>query len=150
MQSVNSFESFKPSRLIRVMLFIALWLPAGSLCAVEIITHPGITAQTLAVNEARSIFGMRQLQWSDRTPVRVFVLSEQHVLHASFCKEILGIYPYQLQQSWNRLVYSGTGQAPTEVATEQEMLSRVAATPGAIGYVNKVNSDVPVHTISVR
>lgn len=132
------------------MLFVVLWVCSGSGQAVEMITHPGVAVKTLPVNVARSMFGMRQVQWPDGTPVRVFVLSEQLALHSVFCRELLNIYPYQLRQSWNRLVYSGTGQAPVEVASEQEMLTRVAATPGAIGYVNKVNSDAPVHTISVK
>ncbi|MDO9011035.1 MAG: hypothetical protein Q7U78_04380 [Gallionella sp.] len=131
-------------------LFIVWWICAGGAWAVEMIAHPGVTVQILTVNETRSIFGMRQLTWPGGVPVRVFVLPEQHSLHASFCREMLNIYPYQLRLSWNRLVYSGTGQAPTEVATEQEMLARVASTPGAIGYVNKVNSNDSVHTVSVR
>jgi ABC-type phosphate transport system substrate-binding protein len=132
------------------MLFALLFLHAEISGAAELITHQGVTAQVLSINVVRSIFGMRQAVWPDGTPVRVFVLQEQHAVHDAFCKEILNVYPYQLRQSWNRLVYSGTGQAPTEVASEQEMLARVATTPGAIGYVNKVTSNEPVHVIPVR
>ncbi|MCX7192614.1 MAG: hypothetical protein NTY60_03175 [Proteobacteria bacterium] len=132
------------------MLLLVLWIYAGGARAAEMIAHPGVAIQTLTVNEARSMFGMRQLSWSSGLVVRVFVLPQQNSLHDVFCREVLNIYPYQLQQSWNRLVYSGTGQAPVEVASEQEMLARVAATPGAIGYVNKVKSNDTVHTISVR
>lgn len=127
-----------------------LWFCHAHVCAVELIVHPGVSLQSLSVNTARSLFGMRQTSWPDGNPVHIFVLPEQHALHASFCKETLNLYPYQLQQSWNRLVYSGTGQAPTEVSSEQEMLARVASTPGAIGYVNKVNSNDAVHKIIIR
>ncbi len=150
MKPINSYHPLGQSRTIRAALFIVCWIYAGGAWAAEMIVHPGVAVQTLTVNEARSIFGMRQLVWPGGAPVRVFVLPEQHSLHANFCREVLNIYPYQLKLSWNRLVYSGTGQAPTEVATEQEMLARVATTPGAVGYVNKVNSNDPVHTISVR
>lgn len=150
MRSIESFNPLKQSPLICAVLFVVLWIYAGSSRAVEMIVHPAMSVQTLPVNTVRSMFGMRQLAWPDGTPVRVFVLPDQQALHSNFCREILNIYPYQLHQSWNRLVYSGTGQAPTEVATEQEMLVRVAATPGSIGYVNKVNSNDPVHAISVR
>lgn len=144
------YKRFTQSRMIRAVLFIVWWIYAGGTWAAEIIVHPGVKVKTLTVNETRSLFGMRQLTWPGDVPVRVFVLPEQHALHAVFCREILNIYPYQLRIFWNRLVYSGTGQAPTEVATEQEMLARVASTPGAIGYVNKVNSNDPVNTISVH
>jgi hypothetical protein len=117
--------------------------------AVEVIANMSVATQTQPVNTTRSMFGMRQLTWSDGLRVRVFVLSDKSPLHNEFCKEILNIYPYQLRQSWDRLIYSGTGQAPTEVATEEEMVARVASTPGAIGYVRKVNSNA-VHTILIR
>ncbi len=127
---------------------VVLWAHIAAAHAVEVIVHPGVAAREIPVNLARSIFGMRQVSWPDGSAVRVFVLPEQRDLHGSLCREVLNIYPYQLQQSWNRLVYSGTGQAPVEVASEKEMLEKVAATPGAIGYVNKVNSHV--RAISVR
>jgi hypothetical protein len=123
---------------------------AGGVSAVEMIAHADVKVQLLNLNTARSMFGMRQAAWPDGTPVHVFVLPEHYSLHASFCREILNIYPYQLHQSWNRLVYSGTGQAPVEVASEQEMVEKVSSTPGAIGYVNKVISNDPVHPISLR
>lgn len=95
----------------------------------------GITRSLL-----RGIFGMRVRAWPDGTPVRVFVLDDGDNTHVDFCKNVLRMYPYQLRQNWDRLVYSGTGQPPIAVATEQELLRRVAQTPGAIGYVNKLDS----------
>lgn len=132
------------------MLVVVCCAQTGYSLAVEMISHPGVAARELNVNTARAMFGMRQTAWPDGTPVRVFVLPEQNPLHGSFCKEILNLYPYQLSQSWNRLVYSGIGQAPTVVASEHEMLAKVAAIPGAIGYVNKVTGNEPVHKITIR
>ena len=131
-----------------VLLMAAVMLSVPSL-AVEVIAHPKVAAQNLPINTARSIFGMRQLTWPDGQQVRVFVFSDNHPLHNEFCKEMLNMYPYQLRQSWDRLIYSGTGQAPMEVNSEEEMLSRVSGTPGAIGYVRKVNSNA-VRTINIR
>lgn len=131
-----------------VLLVAAIALSAPSL-AIEVIAYPRVATQSLPVNTARSMFGMRQLTWPDGQQVRVFVFSDNHPLHNEFCKEMLNMYPYQLRQSWDRLIYSGTGQAPMEVNSEEEMLSRVSSTPGAIGYVRKVNSNA-VRTIIIR
>ncbi len=150
MSSVNSCNRYPLSPHRRAILLIVFWIYAGSACAADIIAYPGVTVNTLSLNEARAIFAMRQLIWPDGKAVRVFVLPEQNPLHVSLCRENLNIYPYQLHQSWNRLVYSGTGQAPTEVASEQEMRARVMSTPGAIGYVNKVYSNDSIQTITVR
>lgn len=65
-------------------------------------------------------------------------------------KTVLGIYPYQLRQSWDRLIYSGFAQAPFLVESEKEMLRRVAETPGAIGYVRGPVTGDKAHVLTVQ
>jgi hypothetical protein len=117
--------------------------------AVEVIANRGVAGTSLAQASARALFGMRLTKWPDGRPVQVFVLPDGHPVHAGLCKEQLNLYPYQLRQSWDRLVYSGMAQAPIEVATEEEMVSRVATTPGALGYVRKVKPNDPVKVLHV-
>lgn len=133
-------------RFGRIFLLAFGLLIAGQALAVVIIAHKGVPQTTLSLASARAIFGMRQVKWPDGTPIRVFVLADPHAAHGALCKELLNLFPYQLRQSWDRLLYSGIAQAPAEVASEEEMLFRVASTPGAIGYVTKakVNDQVKV------
>lgn len=131
-------------------LILLTFLPILSAEAVEIIANKGIPVNELSVANARAIFGMRQVKWPDGTLVRVFVLPDAHPLHGALCKERLNIYPYQLRQSWDRLVYSGMAQAPTEVATEAELIAKVAATPGAIGYASRVQNNEKVRVLHVE
>lgn len=140
---------FLQQRLAQVLLLLAAVLLPLSSPAIEVITYPGIALQSLPINSARSMFGMRQLSWPDGQQVRVFVFPDRHPLHADFCKEVLNMYPYQLRQSWDRLIYSGMGQAPMEVGSEEEMIARVSKTPGAIGYIRKVNTNA-VHLLTIR
>jgi ABC-type phosphate transport system substrate-binding protein len=131
-------------------LVLALFLTAFRADAVEVIANRDVATRSLSLSQARAIFGMRQPQWPDGKAVRVFVLADLNPVHAAFCKENLNLFPYQLRQSWDRLVYSGIGQAPTEVGSEDEMIVQVASTPGAIGYVRKVIRNDPVITISIH
>ena len=108
--------------------------PAG---AVDVIAHPSHADDGIARAQLRGVFGMRVRAWPDGTPVRVFVLADDSSVHTEFSKAILQMYPYQLRQNWDRLLYSGTGQPPIQVGSEEEMLRRVAETPGAIGYVEQ-------------
>ncbi len=87
--------------------------------------------------QLRAIFFVRQTKWPDGTPVRVFVLPDRHPFHIRFTKEVLGVYPYQLRSTWDRMLYSGTGVPPTVVKDVDEMHSRVEATPGGIGYLEE-------------
>jgi ABC-type phosphate transport system substrate-binding protein len=119
--------------------------------AAEVIAHPGsVGTETLSVANARAIFGMRQVKWPNGNLIRVFVLPDTHPAHVATCKEKLNVYPYQLRQSWDRLVFSGMAQAPVEVASEAEMVARVSTTPGAIGYVSRIQNNEKIRVINVQ
>ena len=103
---------------------------------VQVIVNHSIDVSTLSQYKLRTLFGMRLPSWPNGTAVRVFVLPDDHPLHRRFAKQQLGVFPHQLRRAWNNLIYSGLGQAPTVVATEQEMRDRVSQTPGGVGYIN--------------
>ncbi len=116
----------------------------------EIVTHSGVSEKTLSKNSLRAIFGMRLHAWQDGTAIRVFVMPDDAPLHAVFSKERLNVFPYQLRSAWDRLVFSGTGQAPETVISPEEMLAKVASTPGAIGYLTKSKMNGSVNVLQVK
>lgn len=143
---------FQTAASIRNGLFLwLLLLPAIAWGNTVTIANPEVSAKTLSATQTRLFFGMRLNQWEDARPVRVFVLPDEHPVHAGYCKSVLHIFPHQLRTVWNRQVFSGTGQAPVEVRSEEEMLARVAQTPGAIGYISREKADkAKVRLIEVR
>ena len=84
-----------------------------------------------------------------KTPVIVFTLHPTNHLHNSFCREHLKIFPYQLQRAWDRLVYSGIGQAPQRVNDVREMREKVSQTPGAIGYLPEDPKEAGIRVIEI-
>lgn len=117
---------------------------------VEVVVHPAVSVRHLSRNSLRAIFGMRLRVWQDGSPIRVFVLPDNAPLHNNFAKEKLNIFPYQLRLAWDRLIFSGTGQAPFLVNSEEEMHLRVSRTPGAIGYLKRVNIDDSIQILHVE
>ncbi len=118
--------------------------------AVVVAVNPKVVIETLSRNELRAIFAMRRRVWPDGTPIRVFVLPDNHPLHLLFCKNVLRVYPYQLRRLWDRNVFSGTGPAPVEVATLREMHDRIGKVAGAIGYLTSEWIDAQVKTLRLR
>lgn len=105
--------------------------------SVQIIVNPSIASVELDRDLLRAIFTMRLRSWPNGPPVRVFVLPDDDPVSDRFYREQLGMYSYVLRSAWDRMVYTGTGLAPTVVHSEEEMRERVLATPGAIGYVSR-------------
>ncbi len=93
---------------------------------------------------------MRLQTWPDGTAIKVFVMPDDAPFHAVFSKEKLNVFPYQLRTAWDRLVFSGTGQAPETVTSQEEMLAKVASTPGAIGYLTKSRMDGRVNVLQIK
>ena len=133
--------------------FMALSWPSSA-AAVEnpvlLVAHPDVRTARLTRDTTRAIFAMRQRTWPDGQAVRVHVLNNDDPVHGRFVKERLSVYPHQLQLAWDRMVFSGTGQAPTRVYSQAEMRERIANTPGALGYLEREYLDDRVHVISTE
>ena len=129
-----------------ILIIFALASPISQ--AVEIIANPSSKTESLSINQARNIFSMRTHNWPDGSPIKVYVLNDDNDLHKQFSKQNLRIYPYKLRRVWDRYTFSGTGQTPTTVASEEEMIEVISTTEGAIGYANK--GSVNVHIIEIR
>lgn len=93
---------------------------------------------------------MRAHQWPDGTVISVFVLPDTDATHHEFTRKILSLFPYQLRRSWDRYVYSGIGIAPIEVENQKEMIEKVGATPGGIGYISKEVTNENIRTLLVK
>ncbi|HET8708484.1 MAG TPA: hypothetical protein VFM46_19405 [Pseudomonadales bacterium] len=121
------------ARLGAMVLLALLSLPAHS---AVVIVNASTGSNSMSLSEVRAIFSMRLRRWENGVAVSVFVLKSDSPTHVEFCKTVLNVYPQQLQAAWDRIVYSGTGNPPTVVNSEEEMRAVVASTPGAIGYVS--------------
>lgn len=115
-----------------------------------LVAHPNVTTHWLNRDTTRAIFAMRQRTWPDGQAVSVFVMNNSNPVHARFAKAQLAVYPHQLQLAWDRMVFSGTGQAPNRVRDQAEMREQVATTPGAIGYLEREYLDDSIQIISME
>jgi len=120
-----------------ILLFITIKPALGQVVAV----HHSLIQEKISQQTLRAIFSMRHNKWPDGTPIRVFVLNTGNMNHREFCKLVLGVFPYQLQRTWDSLVYSGTGQAPLQVKSIAEMKEKIKNTPGSIGYLPEDSVD---------
>lgn len=137
------------SAILAVTLGLAA-LEADADEGVTVVANQSVVQESIDRSTLRAIFGMRLRKWPSGGPTTVFVLPDQHPVHARFAKQVLNVYPHQLRRWWDRLVYSGTGQAPIEVEDQAEMLERVAQTPGGVGYTTRRLTDVRLHALEVR
>lgn len=136
----NAGTGRRLQRLVAPLILLLLSIGASHELraqSVEIIVNPDIASVQLDRDLLRAVFTMRLRSWPNGPAVRVFVLPDTDPVSDRFYREQLGMYSYVLRSAWDRMVYTGTGLAPTLVHSEEEMRQRVRATPGAIGYVSR-------------
>jgi ABC-type phosphate transport system substrate-binding protein len=109
--------------------------------------NTSVPIRTVSQPELRLLFAGRKQYWPDNSKVTVYVLPGNHVVHQAFCRDLLQMYPYQLERIWQQITYSGQGDAPIMVNSIAELFDAVKSTPGAIGYGYKnqmTNSDIAI------
>lgn len=134
---------------INILLFLALICFKSH--SLQVIAHNSVEPESLSSIQLRRIYSMRQIRWPNNEAIVVFVLPSQHPVHKAFSKEMLHIFPYQLDNIWNKLTFSGLGVAPRIVKSQTELIQAVSTTCGSIGYVeilNKENQHVSVINIT--
>jgi len=68
-------------------------------------------------------------------------------IYADFYKKATGREVAQVKSTWSRVVFSGKGQAPKQLADSAAVKKAVAADPQAVGYIEKSAVDATVKVV---
>lgn len=144
--TTTAFPTLRRLAAALLLLMSSAACPKDGVLSVHPIVSPSLASVTLDRDLLRAVFTMRMRHWPDGSQIRVFVLPDDDPVSDHFYRERLGMYSYVLRRAWDRMVFTGTGLAPTIVQSEREMIERVRATPGAIGYARqrKLSESDPV------
>ncbi len=134
----------------RILFILALALAALAPAAparaqVAVIAHKRVAAAAIDAATARNFFTLGKTQWSDGAKVVVVELKPDQASKEAFYK-FIGMRPADVRKQWMRVQLSGDGQPPEALASDEAVVKKVAATPGALGYVSAaaVTADVKV------
>lgn len=74
-------------------------------------------------------------------------LDTSNASRAAFDEEVLGRSSSQVSAYWSKLVFTGKGVPPTEVANDAAVLAAIAADANAIGYIDSASVTDAVRVI---
>jgi ABC-type phosphate transport system substrate-binding protein len=114
--------------------------------AAELVVNKTVSATDCSKADIRAIFTMKKTVWSNSRQIRVYTLPDNNPLHKDFVKNNLHMLAHQLRRVWDRMTYSGTGVAPIELGSEQEMTDKIANTPDSIGYLKSRPDNENIHS----
>ena len=129
-------------------ILLGLLLVAGPGCASDlvVIVNPQVPVQSVSGRKLLEIYSLRQGFWNPEQPIRIMALQRDALSHQQFCERYLNLFSYRLEWLWSRHLYAGLGGLHQRFDSGRELVAAVAATPGAIGYVERedVNDQVRV------
>lgn len=112
---------------------------------IAVIVHPSNSA---AIDQAEitRLFTGRGASFAGGAKATPLNQAEAAAARADFDSKVLGKSSSQMKAYWSKLVFTGKGTPPKELADDGAVLAAVAADPSAIGYVDasKVDGSVKV------
>ena len=118
------------------LLFLLLLL-AGATAAraqVAVVAHKSAPVDRLDARALLDIYSLEETKWDDGSRIALFDLKGKTELKETFYT-FLGRRPSDMKRIWLRIILSGEGRSPTQVKSAEDLLDKVATTPGALGYV---------------
>jgi ABC-type phosphate transport system substrate-binding protein len=126
----------------------ALWLTAAH--AEEVVPVVSAKSPVTALNAAQvaDIFLGKTSRFPDGTPAVPIDLAEETPERDRFYAQYTGKSPAQLKAHWSKIIFTGRGQPPRQVASAREMKRALADNPNAIGYIDPSLVDSSVRVLA--
>lgn len=129
--------------MIRLIIAMGCWfalsLAAGAAAAETVVV---VSAQsplrTLSQDQLRDIYLGRMVRLPSGDPIVPLDQIERSPEHQAFYTGYLGRSAAQIRTHWSRLIFTGRGQPPRALDSDEAVAEAVAENPNAIGYVNKM------------
>jgi len=117
-----------------LIVLLALAGATGAQAQVAVVAHKTVPVDTIDTRTLLDIYSLEETNWDDGSRIALFDLKGKNDLKQAFYAS-LGRRPDEMKRVWLRIILSGEGRSPTLLTSTDEVLDKVAATPGAIGYV---------------
>jgi ABC-type phosphate transport system substrate-binding protein len=118
-------------KLVTIMIATAFSINAY---AGSVIVHPS-NADALDDSTISKMFLGKKKSFPSGGKVEPVNMAEGSAETKEFNSKVLNKSASQLKAYWSKLVFTGKGSPPTTVASDAEMIAKVAANPNMIGFI---------------
>ena len=134
-----------------IALLVLLTVTLGTRVAhgqIAVIVNREVPVASMSRSKIVDLFTGDVRLWSNGVAVVPIDLQEPKDIRKSFYKD-LGKSSARMRSIWMKRKLSGEGDPPEAVETEDEVLARVAATPGSISFVRASRASKSVKIIRI-
>lgn len=117
---------------------------------VTIVVHPDSRITSISRAELSKVFLGRLRSWSDGTTALPVDQLPDRSVRARFSRRVHRRSVVTVEVYWKRMIFSGRGVPPDELANDQEVVAFVRAHPGAVGYVDTTTELAGMRELSLE
>lgn len=118
-----------------LLIISCLFLSNLAQAAIAVVVHPS-NQTSLTQDDLVRLYTGKLSAFPDGASAIPVNLADSVPLRAEFDQKALGRSSSQVKAYWSKLVFTGKGTPPKEVASDSEVLELVASNPNLIGYVS--------------
>ncbi len=134
-------------KIIKVLLLTSLFsLPSLALADVSVIVNAANGA-TINEGDLPRIFLGKVKQFASGDKITIINLKFKQATRNEFEEKVLNKSTTQVKAYWSKLMFSGKGKPPKELASDKDVVAFISANPGAIGYVAATSVDSSVKVV---
>ncbi len=124
---------------------------AGTVWAAEVVVVVSSQnpTETLSRAQIADIYLGRMNRLPSGNPVQPIDLSGSSPVRSEFYSRYLGQSQSQIKAHWMKLIFTGRGQPPPTVSSQDAMAEAVAQNPDAIGYLSPDFLDERLRVVSI-
>lgn len=138
-------------RVVAIAAIGVAWLGAGSAWAeVAVVVSSKSSVGNLTAAQAADIFLGKSSSFPGGGTAVPIDQSEGSAVRDEFYTKVTGKSAAQLKAYWSKIIFSGKGQPPKEVADSAAVKKQLAENPNAIGYIDKGAVDGTVKAVLVN
>ena len=140
--------TLKYSRLLGTSLLFGILAGAPATAAdLVVIVSARNPVATLRADQVAAIFLGQSVRFPDGTEAVPFDLRLGAPTRDEFYARVTNKTPALLKAHWSKIVFTGRGQPPSELADSAAVRRKVAGDPEAIGYIERSALDASVHPV---
>lgn len=121
-----------------ISAFVLLLLSKCAIADVVIVVHPSNT-DAIDAKILQRIFLGKEKKFPNGSPSVPVNQTNDSQVRQSFDSEVLGRTSSQVSAYWSKLVFTGKGIPPKEVANDAEVIELVSQNPSVIGYIDSAS-----------
>lgn len=139
-----------PTRFKRIGCSLLVCLASSlALADVVVVTSSQSPVTTLTRSELVDIYLGRNNRFPDGTPAQPVDQRENSPAYVAFYRDYLGQTPAQIKMHWSRLIFTGRGQPPRNLADSKAVADFVTGHADAIGYVDDTLLDERLRVVAI-